>query len=176
MMLSRIRKYVLPISLLALLVGLLLLAVFPSREMASYTIIETLTRAVPVADWDEAGLLLADGRHVPLPGLAKLPVTSEALSLATESGVEIDDAGNVVGLVRVHHWCGNDPCRTHLARVNLAHVLMYFREEKPTAKLPDVLTDEEWIVGGMPFSEWGWRVSEFHQFQLWSRLATEHGI
>ena len=35
---------------------------------------------------------------------------------ATASGVELAPDGRVYGLVRIHHWCGNDPVQTHIAR------------------------------------------------------------
>src|SRR2546430_9087425 len=79
-------------------------------------IIEKLESPVPVRGWSEDRLLSADGQTILLPGFRKLPKTSKALFEATKRGVEITPDGLVVGLVRVHHWCGNDPVEEHITR------------------------------------------------------------
>jgi len=126
-------------------------------------IIEHLSSPVAVDGWDEDGLQLADGRHIPLPEFSRLPVRSMALSEATRSGVELGLDGRVYGLVRVHHWCGNDPVRKHIARVDLSHMLTYLQEGEMQTPPPD----PHWRVdepGGW-FSDYGWDVSQFVYFQ-----------
>jgi len=62
---------------------------------------------------------LSDGRLIQLKDAALLravPVISEDI---LTHGVEIDASGELYSLVRIHHWCGNDPVRYHLAKVNL---------------------------------------------------------
>ena len=126
--------------------------------------IERLSSPVSVRGWDEACLLLADGRRVQLPEFARLPVKSPALSEATKRGVEIAVDGRIYGLVRVHHWCGNDPVREHVARVDLSHMLTFIREGERTTPPSDsdVMAHE---TGGQ-FSEWGWEVGEFGRYQM----------
>jgi hypothetical protein len=77
--------------------------------------IETLQHPVAVARWDSSALLLADGRTVQLPEITALPADSPALREATKRGVEIRQDGRVRALVRIHHGCGNDPVREHVA-------------------------------------------------------------
>jgi hypothetical protein len=88
-------------------------------------IIETLESPVAVITWGTTGLVLADGSTVPLPGIDALPAESDVLTQTTARGVEITPDGRVIGLVRIHHWCGNDPVREHLIRVDIADLLAY---------------------------------------------------
>ena len=129
--------------------------------------IESINSPVSVHGWDEAGLLLADGRHIQLPEFVRLPIQSAALSEATKRGVEFGADGRIYGLVRVHHWCGNDPVREHIAKVDLSHMLTFIRERERTTPPsdPDVLARESdgW------FSEWGWDVGKFYQYQMYSK-------
>ena len=79
--------------------------------------IESLRNPVAVTKWSAEGLSLADGRTVHLLGLRSLPSQSAALAEVTKRGVELGTNGRVWGLVRVHHWCGNDPVREQTAVV-----------------------------------------------------------
>ena len=130
--------------------------------------IESLRNPVGVTKWDADGLILADGRKMQLVGLRSLPSESSALAEATKRGVEIDVDGRVWGLVRVHHWCGNDPVREHVARVDLAEMLTFLRVGDllvPVAE-PQFLAYEP----GGDFSNWGWSVGEFMQFERWQKF------
>jgi hypothetical protein len=101
-------------------------------------IIEELRSPVAVASWSDTGLQLADGRFVSLPGIRLTPELSPALAEATKRGVELGADGRVYSLVRVHHWCGNDPVREHLARIDLVRMLTYL--SPGAAKMaPDVV-------------------------------------
>ena len=134
-------------------------SVFPIRR------IETLQNPVPVIGWSSDGLRLADGRTVQLPGLRSLPSASDALAEATKRGVEIRANGRVWGLVSVHHWCGNDPVREHVARVDLSDMVMFLHVGEPVGPVPEMqYTAEE--PGGR-FTEYGWNVGEFLMFQSW---------
>jgi len=134
-------------------------SVFPIRR------IDTLQNPVAVIGWTFNGLRLADGRTVQLPGLRSLPTASEALAEATKRGVEIRSNGRVLGLVRVHHGCGNDPVTEHMARVDLSDMMTFLRVGEPVGPLHDMqYTAEE--PGGR-FTEYGWNVSEFVMFQSW---------
>ncbi|HUG93074.1 MAG TPA: hypothetical protein VML55_19695 [Planctomycetaceae bacterium] len=127
-------------------------------------IVEELENPVAVLSWSERGLHVADGRVVSLPGFESLPTESEALAEATREGVSVDTSGNVFGLVRVHHWCGNDPVRKHVARVNLASLLQFLSEsygDSPSGSIPP--TEES------RFSRAGWNVSEYYQFERWAQ-------
>lgn len=86
-----------------------------------------------------------------------------ALAEATSRGVEIDEQGRVFGLVRVHHWCGNDPVGEHVARVELADLLAFLDEG-----VRDERSDQELHVARSEaqfnFTKWGWNVSQFRTF------------
>jgi len=113
-------------------------------------------------------LSLADGRTVQLPGLRSLPRDSAALSEATKRGVQVHADGRVWGLVRVHHWCGNDPVREHIARVDLSDMMTFLRVGEPVSTVPEA----EFLARepGGTFTEWGWRIGEFLQFQSWESM------
>jgi hypothetical protein len=125
--------------------------------------VEFFRSPVVVTNWSESGLHLADGREIQLPGIRKLPASSAALTEATKRGVEVDENGRVYGLVRVHHWCGNDPIREHIARVDIANMLVFVGEGEPISSARDVKPLA--LDDGGTFSEWGWNVSEFMLFQ-----------
>lgn len=143
-----------------------LLLVLIIRADRSGRIIEDLSSPVAVAGWSEAGLELRDGRTVSLVGVRISPELSTALTEATRHGVELGADGRVYGLVRVHHWCGNDPIREHIARVDLARLMTYL------GPAPAALTPGESLVvtPGGRFTTCGWNVSEFYEFQGWCRL------
>jgi hypothetical protein len=132
--------------------------------------IESLQAPVAVKGWTTDGLLLVDGRMIQLPSLHSLPGKSPALAEITKRGVEVAADGRVYGLVRVHHWCGNDPVREHIARVNISDAMKFLHIGQTAAPIPEPeFTARE--TGGR-FSEWGWRISEFMQFEAWQRLKT----
>jgi hypothetical protein len=133
-------------------------------------IVDSLHSPVAVAGWSHDGLRLADGRTIQLPGFRKLPTISAALSEVTKRGVEIASDGRVYGLVRVLHGCGNDPVRKHIARVDVADILMYLGEGEwstpPSAETFELVSR----TSGGSFSEWGWDVSEFSRFKGWTQF------
>ena len=130
--------------------------------------IETLKNPVAVTRWSSDGLKLADGRTVQLSELRALPNQSVALAEATKRGVEIGADGRVWGLVKVHHWCGNDPVREHIARVDLAAMMIFLRVAEPVVPIRE--TDLLITEPGGRFTEWGWNVSEFFHFQSWQSI------
>jgi hypothetical protein len=130
-------------------------------------IVEELRSPATVTGWTREGLLLEDGRLVPLLGVTELPDKSEALTQATARGVELTPEGRVVGLVKVHHWCGNDPVRLHLARVDLAHLLIFLGKVRhdPLPKRLECPTEGD---GEQRFHEEGWRSGDYLVFREWS--------
>ena len=137
---------------------------FPIRKM------DTLHSPVAVTGWADDGLRLVGGRTIQLPGFRKLPRVSAALSEVTKRGVEIAADGRAYGLVRVLHGCGNDPVREHIARVDVADMLMYLREgEWSTPPSAETLELASRTVGGS-VSEWGWEVSEFMMLKSWTQF------
>jgi hypothetical protein len=93
-------------------------------------IVETLTRPVAIVSVRETGLRAADSRMIPLPGVPKVVTPASVTEDIIEHGVEIQPDGTIFALIRVHHWCGNDPVRFHLARLDLSSLLLLLGEEK----------------------------------------------
>jgi hypothetical protein len=122
----------------------------------------TLHSPVAVLAMTSGGLRLDDGRVVQIPGVASVPLGSPALIEATASGVEVEPDGRLVGLVRVHHGCGNDPVRRHVARVDLARLVQFVHGD-PQA------TTEELEERAQEFGALGWEVSGFLVFESWCR-------
>lgn len=131
--------------------------------------IEALQHPVEATKWDASGIHLVDGRTVQLPGVTALPEDSPALLEALKRGIDVRQDGRISALVRIHHWCGNDPVREHVARVDLSDVMTFLRVGQPTTTVPDA----EFLVRepGGTFSEYGWDISEFLQFQSWQSLT-----
>ncbi len=159
--------------ILGLTVGLILPALNTAPFTPHIDQVETLEDPIAVSGWSNDRLTLDDGRRIGLPGITGLPSESEALTGAIAKGVEITPDGRVIGLLKIHHWCGNDPVRTHIARVDLAHLLMFVGEV-------EFETDEQILKdtrdGEFSFSEYGWDVGDYYQFLRWSEVASESGI
>lgn len=134
-------------------------------------VIECLDTPVEVSSWSGASLTLSDGRTVPLPDVRGLPVKSEILKAATRRGVEVADDGRIYCLVRVWHWCGNDPVAEQIARVDLSHLLIYVEEVESTLpEKPDFSARPDACEG---LCRDAWDPSDYGQFQVWRSLITE---
>ncbi len=138
-------------------------------------IIDELRSPVAVTGWSDTGLLLADGRSAQLPGIGALPSSSAALIEATRWGVELGSGGRVYGLVRVHHWCGNDRVGEHIARVDLSHLLAFLGEGELVCKLDQKLRTTMAEIPGGRFTAAGWEVGEHTQFRFWSLRVDDQG-
>ena len=75
-------------------------------------------------------------------------------------GVEIAPDGTVFGLAKIHHWCGNDPVRLHIARVDVAKVLSYLGE---VTRMDGTRWEKPIWSGG--FDEHGWNVSDYYAYK-----------
>lgn len=165
------RRPQLTITRLMLVVAALVVVLTVAAGMRRKRVVEALRDPVAVAGWTPSGLRLGDGRTVPLPGIRVLPASSSLLAEATSRGVEVGADGRVVGLLRVHHWCGNDPVREHVARVDLALLLEFLGEGQPAAPpIPGVASAAR--PGGR-FSPYGWNISEYYEFRAWCELARD---
>ncbi len=136
-------------------------------------IIETLNSPVKVAGWTTDGLRLDDGRLVELPGVRGLPVVSPALAEVTKRGVEVGKDGTVYGLVRVHHWCGNDPVVEHIVRVDIAEMMKFLRVGEGEGEVPHLADFTQSLDGR--FSEFGWRIEGYLDFETWKSMVAAGG-
>ncbi|MCM8541895.1 MAG: hypothetical protein NE328_16620 [Lentisphaeraceae bacterium] len=119
-------------------------------------IIEELNNTRQVREITSNGLIMADGSLVKIRHISKLPKDSKTLREAIERGIEIDDKGNTFGLVKIWHWCGNDPVRYHLARVNLSSLVL--------------------LIGGTPSQEIPFELIGMHLPSDNSISYNEHGL
>jgi hypothetical protein len=129
--------------------------------------VDTLQKPVAVTGWTATALTLADGRAVDLR-VQSLPAVSPALAEATRRGVEVDEDGTVWALVKIHHWCGNDPVTHHIARVDLSRFLAYLHIGESDLPVPE---DVEPIhQPGGRFTDAGWDIGEYVDFENWQAL------
>ena len=138
---------------------------FPIRQ------VERLDHPITVNGWTRNGLNLADGRIVQLPGLKSLPTNSEALAQATQRGVEIDSTGRIWGLVKIHHWCGNDPVREDVKKIDLGDMMTFLQVGEPVG--PVITADYIHIQPGGQFSQYGWNINDFLEFLTWKVLKAD---
>jgi hypothetical protein len=109
------------------------------RLTGSFTprrIVETLQTPVRIGSITENGLLTADGKLLLLPGITNVVISESVKKDIVEHGVETAPDGAIYALVRVHHWCGNDPVVFHLARVNLSSLLLLI-EDQPRRRVAE---------------------------------------
>jgi len=86
--------------------------------------IERLNSPVKVTAINVDGLLTEDGRKLTIKYIPTIPTELPALRDAVRDGIEVDRDGYLVGRLKIHHWCGNDPVRYHLGKVNLSCLLI----------------------------------------------------
>jgi len=128
-------------------------------------IVETLDRPVSVTGWDSRGLILDHGGIQPLPDIVTLPDTSTFLEMAISRGIEVQAGGRIIGLVDVHHTCGNDRVRHHVARVDLSVGLVFFDHVDVSRPYPKWAS----LRGQGSFSRWGLRVEEYDRLMMFQQ-------
>jgi hypothetical protein len=136
---------------------------------------ERLQSPLTVRGWSRDGLLLEDGRLVPLPGIEALPTDSEALKQGTARGIEITPDGRVMGLLKVHHWCGNDPVRLHIVRVDLSYLLMWLNEGRYKPLPNDIERDFDYHRSDKTLSDRGFRIESYMEFPDWTARLRKAG-
>src|SRR5689334_11591668 len=109
-----------------LVVGAFLLPLFEpdwlyfalKRGFKPRKIIDTLESPTRIVAVREAGLITLEGKVLTLPNVPIIPKERRVVKDILDYGVEVNTNGSLYALVHVHHWCGNDPVRFHLARVD----------------------------------------------------------
>lgn len=82
-------------------------------------ITDSLHSPKAVSAIDDHIIKTTDGGQIHLPYAARIRERPPLAEDILKHGVELSSSGEVYGLIRIHHWCGNDPVRYHLARVSL---------------------------------------------------------
>lgn len=86
-------------------------------------IVERLEAPAYLTSIRKDGLVDLTGKVILPPEISSLPALPDSVVRDLyRYGVEVQKDGNCVGLVQVHHWCGNDPVGFHLARVDIARL------------------------------------------------------
>ncbi len=140
--------------------------VWTGRSFPIYRI-ERLRHPRRVVVVGSGSLVLKGNQRVRLPDHEFFPAHSRrALEWLVERGVEISPDGRVYGLVKIHHWCGNDPVAGEIVRVDVADVLTYLEQGGLYRKCRQ--TDPAQVVChnySGAFSSRGWMVEEYFDFQ-----------
>ncbi len=128
------------------------------------SIIETLDNPRPVAARAGSLLILDDGSQISLPGIVEIRERTPLLDAACARGIELVD-GRPIGLISIHHWCGNDPVARHIARVDLADLVRFAGEGSDSAGTLSEAHEDQ-------LTKWGWNVSDYVGFRDWKRHNT----
>jgi len=81
---------------------------------------DSLDHPVVVKELTDKTLILADGRNLSLPFIKRLPKSDPIFLRVLKHGVEVGQNGEVVGLITVYPYCGNDPYAWQTRRINLS--------------------------------------------------------
>jgi hypothetical protein len=92
-------------------------------------IIETLVSPLRIVAVNESGLITSEGKLLTLPGVPSIPKQPRIAKDILDYGIELNTNGSTYALIHVHHWCGNDPVRFHLARVDLSSLYMATKDK-----------------------------------------------
>ncbi len=138
--------------------------IFESSGARNKSIIEKLDNPRQVAARAGEILILDDGTQVPLPGIVEVRERTPLLDAACTRGIEVVD-GRPIGLISIHHWCGNDPVAKHITKVDLSDLVRFTGEGSESAGMLSEPHDNR-------LTEWGWNVSDYVSFKDWKRHHT----
>ncbi len=116
-------------TLRSLLILFAILAIFHfviTGSPVSLWIKDNLNSPQGVTSIEDDAIRFASGNRIPLPGAKLLRDTPSFSHALSKHGVELTSSGELFGLIKVNHWCGNDPVRYHVSRVNLASLIAYY--------------------------------------------------
>ena len=104
---------------------------------------ERLDHPVVVKEVTDKTLVLADGRSISLPFIKRLPKNDPVFLKALKHGVEVGRDGEVVGTLKVHRTCGNDPILWINKRINLSDLAGFMDPDgiDDSIVLPEAIKD-----------------------------------
>jgi len=85
--------------------------------------IDHLRNPQRVLSIENTALILEGQSRITIPHILQIPSSNAVFKAAISHGVEVSEAGQVYGLIKMHHWCGNDPMRYDRRRVNLTELI-----------------------------------------------------
>ena len=98
-------------------------ATSPQSSHERRTLVEHLANSVEVNEVRDGVCFLSDGSQWQPRAHIGTSAATRALSLAVASGLEVSSGGQAVGLLRIHHWCGNEGIDVHIARVDIDRLI-----------------------------------------------------
>jgi hypothetical protein len=134
---------------------------FTTGHLAPIRIIETLNNPIPVDGWDADGLILSSGARLILPNVAHLKPGGVPLDEFLKNGVEQSN-GRVYGIVKVWHWCGNDSCREHYARIDIGYLIEFCSAGELIEDISEVDVPP-WVLP-LRIGPYGWNISDYYTF------------
>lgn len=126
--------------------------------------IERLKDPVKISEIKTDGLITADGRKLSIKHIQKIPTDLLALQDAVRDGIEVDSDGYLIGRLKIHHWCGNDLVRYHVARINLSWLLILSGESTDLAIPEDVIWKHDRV--GLRYGKYGLRIEDYLNLQM----------
>jgi hypothetical protein len=124
------------------------------------------------------GILLQDGTLVELPYITEMPVKSPVFQAALKHGIEINQDGNVYGILKLWHYCGNDPIRLDLRKVNLSDLAAFLHPKGATEKYSVELyiQDDNALKYFNHYSSHGWNYGTYLWFKRIIDNANKYGV
>lgn len=161
------------IAVITVLVGVSALQWLLTGSPFPQMIIERLHNPLKVRDITVHGIIVGDGRLLRVKHVKEVPTDSGLIRAAVSNGVEVNEKGELFGLLKIWHWCGNDPVRYHVARVNLSTLALACGGKPDSDVPPEICEQLTPLVSRMQFDRRGLRMGLFLQIQMLQRLQ-EH--
>ena len=124
--------------------------------------IEKMSRPLPVHSTSGNVIQFSSGTVVCLDKLSYIP-TNALIQDVLKRGLSYED-GKTLGLVTLHHWCGNDPVRYDVRRVDFELLCAYV--DVRCLKGSEITNDgfSPSCKTSMHYTKHGWRYEEYLKF------------
>lgn len=160
---------IIKIALVALVVGVSGLHFMLTGWPFPLFIVKRLHNPIQVKQITAAGFVTSDSKLIKVQYVNELPVDSEIIRAAVAKGIEVTDKGQTFGLLKIWHWCGNDPVRYHIARVNLSALILAAGGKPDSDVTQDVRTILSSNSKELKYERFGLRMDRFFQIQTIQR-------